>query len=103
MDSFAIFERAQKNLEKRPNSQIDQFIVDLWNASKNLNAKVIRLRAEIDTLREEMKDVDDRQNLKVAALYHQLEISQSRQRDPSIPAVRSAAEYIESLKQVAQQ
>jgi hypothetical protein len=47
MDHFAVFQKAQKTLDKNPNDAQAQFIVDLWNASRNLHDKNVKLAEDL--------------------------------------------------------
>lgn len=54
MNSLAHFQKAQQTLSKTPNDEQAQFIVDLWNAGKNLNQKNTDLRSEVEALKAEL-------------------------------------------------
>lgn len=89
MNAFAIFQQAQKNLVSNPNNQTDQFIVDLWNASKNLHVKTTRLQAEVDSLKEELAIVN-RANADYARNQDMLESKALKANSDSIPFDASA-------------
>lgn len=50
MNGFAIFQKAQAKLDKNPNDTNSQFVVDLWNASKNLHEKNQKLTIDLAAL-----------------------------------------------------
>jgi hypothetical protein len=63
MNSFAIFQQAQAALAKNPNDEHAQFTVDLWNASKNLAEKNVRLTADLNAMTLRNADLSHRMDM----------------------------------------
>lgn len=82
---FAIFKQAEKNLLTNPTSQIDNFIVDLWYASKNLYEKNVKL--------QEALDASESQRRFLAGRVDMLETRKAKE-DGALP---HAAEWLASL------
>lgn len=96
MNAFAIFTQAQQTLDKNPSDSMAQFIVDLWNASKNLQNKNVELEAQVGTLQLELKEVQDRAN----SVARQNDWLQSKVAAQSKPATAfSVDNFLASLKQ----
>lgn len=60
--AYAIYLQAEKNLEENPSSEMDDFIVNLWLASKNLYTKNQTLTEQLSvaesTIRRQNGSID---------------------------------------------
>lgn len=71
---YKIYTDAKKALEKNPNDSEAEFIVDLYDASKNLHRKNEDLKAQVKALHEELTDAQ-----KIASnQYHKIDMLESK-------------------------
>lgn len=81
MDHFATFQQAQKKLDKSPNDAQSQFIVDLWNASKNLSSKALLMESELAVAKHEANEIRKHN----AVLAARIDVLESRAAGKSLP------------------
>lgn len=74
MTDYERFQQAETALLANPNDKQAQFIVNLWNAGVNLKVKNTRLQAAVDTLKEEVKNL----NLSNADYVRRMDLVESK-------------------------